>query len=78
VAGSLIVFALSVSSFVTPALLGGPWVKVVAYLAWEQSLVVLDWPFAAAIAVILLVLTAVVMYAYNRLVERGWFAGVFQ
>ena len=29
-------------------------------------------------AVILLVLTAVVMYAYNRLVERGWFAGVFQ
>jgi putative spermidine/putrescine transport system permease protein len=78
VAGSLIVFALSVSSFVTPALLGGPWVKVVAYLAWEQSLVVLDWPFAAAIAVILFVLTAVVMYAYNRLVERGWFAGVFQ
>ena len=78
VAGSLIVFALSVSSFVTPALLGGPWVKVVAYLAWEQNLVVLDWPFAAAISVILLVLTAFVMYAYSRLVERGWFAGVFQ
>ena len=78
VAGSLIVFALSVSSFVTPALLGGPWVKVVAYLAWEQNLVVLDWPFAAAISVILLALTALVMYAYNRLVERGWFAGVFQ
>ena len=65
-------------SFVTPALLGGPWVKVVAYLAWEQNHVVLDWPFAAAISVILLVLTAFVMYAYSRLVERGWFAGVFQ
>jgi putative spermidine/putrescine transport system permease protein len=78
VAGSLIVFALSVSSFVTPALLGGPWVKVVAYLAWEQNLVVLDWSFAAAIAVILLAVTAAIMYAYNRLVERGWFAGVFQ
>ena len=78
VAGSLIVFALSVSSFVTPALLGGPWVKVVAYLAWEQNLVVLDWAFAAAISVILLVLTGVTMYAYNRLVERTWFAGVFQ
>ena len=78
VAGSLIVFALSVSSFVTPALLGGPWVKVVAYLAWEQNLIVLDWSFAAAIAVILLAVTAFIMYAYSRLVERGWFAGVFQ
>jgi hypothetical protein len=41
-------------------------------------ILVLDWPFAAAISVILLGLTAFVMYAYNRLVERGWFAGVFQ
>lgn len=78
VAGSLIVFALSVSSFVTPTLLGGPWVKVVAYLAWEQNLIVLDWGFAAAIAVILLVVTALVMLCYNQLVERRWFAGVFQ
>jgi putative spermidine/putrescine transport system permease protein len=78
VAGSLIVFALSVSSFVTPTLLGGPWVKVVAYLAWEQNLVVLDWGFAAAISVILLVVTALVMLVYNQLVERSWFAGVFQ
>jgi putative spermidine/putrescine transport system permease protein len=78
VAGSLIVFALSVSSFVTPALLGGPWVRVVAYLVWEQNLIVLDWGFAAAIAVILLGVTALIMAAYNRLVERTWFAGVFQ
>lgn len=77
-AGSLIVFALGVSSFVTPALLGGPWVKVVAYLVWEQNLIVLDWGFAAAIAVILLGVTALIMVAYNRLVERTWFAGVFQ
>jgi putative spermidine/putrescine transport system permease protein len=78
VAGSLIVFALAVSSFVTPTLLGGPWVKVVAYLVWEQNLVVLDWGFAAAIAVILLVVTGLVMLVYNQLVERRWFAGVFQ
>jgi putative spermidine/putrescine transport system permease protein len=78
VAGSLIVFALSVSSFVTPSLLGGPWVKVAAYLAWEQNVTVLDWPFAAAISVILLLLTALIMVISNRLVERTWFAGVFQ
>ena len=78
VAGSLIVFALSVSSFVTPTILGGPWVKVMAYLVWEQHVVILDWPFAAAISVILLGVTAFIMIAYNRLVERKWFAGVFQ
>jgi ABC-type spermidine/putrescine transport system permease subunit I len=39
---------------------------------------VLDWPFAAAISVILLLLTALIMATSNWLVERSWFAGVFQ
>jgi putative spermidine/putrescine transport system permease protein len=65
VAGSLIVFGLCVSSFVTPALLGGPWVKVAGYLVWEQALQVLDWSFAAAISAILLLLTASIMYGYK-------------
>lgn len=78
VAGSLIIFALSVSSFVTPTILGGSWVKVVAFLIWEQNLMVLDWPFAASISVVLLLVTGVAMFAYNRLVERRWFVGVFQ
>ncbi len=79
IAGSLIVFALSVSSFVTPALLGGARVKVAAYLVWEQTLQLLDWGFASAIATILLIVTAIIMYAYKRFAERSWFAGgVFQ
>lgn len=78
VAGTLIVFALCMSSFVTPGLLGGPWVKMMAFLAWEQAVQVLDWPFAAAISVILLAVTALIMAVSNRLVERGLFVGVFQ
>jgi putative spermidine/putrescine transport system permease protein len=78
IAGTLIVFALSMSSFVTPGLLGGPWVKVMAFLAWEQAVLVLDWPFAAAISVILLAVTGLIMLVSNRLVERGLFVGVFQ
>jgi putative spermidine/putrescine transport system permease protein len=77
VAGSLIVFALCVSSFVTPMLLGGPWVKVVGYLVWEQALQVLDWSFAAAIATILLVLTAIIMYGYKFASERGSLRNVY-
>jgi putative spermidine/putrescine transport system permease protein len=76
--GSLIVFALSTSAFVTPTLLGGPWVKVVAYLAWEQNSTVLDWPFAGAISIILLAITVLIITVSNRLVERRWFAGSFQ
>lgn len=77
IAGSLIVFALCASSFVTPMLLGGPWVKVAGYLVWEQSLQVLDWSFAAAIATILLVLTAIVMYGYKFAGERGALRNVY-
>jgi putative spermidine/putrescine transport system permease protein len=76
-AGSFIIFALCVSSFVTPTLLGGPWVKMMAFLAWQQQIHLLDWPFGAAITVILLVTTGLIMVVYNRLIERWWFAGVF-
>jgi putative spermidine/putrescine transport system permease protein len=76
-AGSLIVFALSVSSFVTPMFLGGSWVKVVAYLIWEQNMVLIDWPFGAAIAVILLLVTGLIVFVSSRLLERHLFAGVF-
>lgn len=76
-AGSLIVFALSISAFVTPMFLGGAWVKVVAYNIWEQNMVLIDWPFGAAISVVLLVVTASIMIGYNRLMERRLFAGVF-
>jgi putative spermidine/putrescine transport system permease protein len=77
VAGSLIVFALSISSFVTPMFLGGSWVKVVAYHIWEQNMILIDWPFGAAMAVILLVVTGSIMLGYNRVVEKRLFAGVF-
>ena len=76
--GSFIVFALSVSSFVTPTLLGGVWVKMMAFLAWQQTTHLLDWPFGAAITVILLLTTGVLMLGYSRLMERWWFAGVFR
>lgn len=75
--GCFIIFALSVSSFVTPTLLGGVWVKMMAFMAWQQQIHLLDWPFGAAITVVLLAATCLIMFVYNRLAERWWFAGVF-
>ena len=78
VAGSVVVFTLSMSAFVTPAILGGTRVRVVAYLIYEEFLFSLDWPFGAALALLLVLVTTVVVVAYNRWIERGRWAEVFR
>ena len=67
VAGSLLVFTLSASSFVTPNLLGGPRVQVLAASIWRTVTQTLDWPFAAAQAVILFVGVLLILIPYIRL-----------
>jgi putative spermidine/putrescine transport system permease protein len=78
VAGSVVVFTLSMSAFVTPAILGGTRVRVVAYLIYEQFLLSLNWPFGAALALLLVLITLVVVLVYNRWIERGRWAEVFR
>jgi putative spermidine/putrescine transport system permease protein len=55
VAGSLLVFALAISSFVTPALVGGPRLPFLAGGIFEAATATLDWPLAAAQSTLLLV-----------------------
>lgn len=78
VAGSVVVFTLSMSAFVTPAILGGTRVRVVAYLIYEEFLLSLNWPFGAALALLLVLITMVVVLGYNRWLERGRWAEVFR
>lgn len=68
--GCTLVFSLTASSFVTPALLGGNFAKMLGTLVEEQILVVFDWPFGAAIATLLTVLVMAVNLASVWLVER--------
>jgi putative spermidine/putrescine transport system permease protein len=77
-AGCLIVFTLSTSAFITPALLGGPRVKVMASLAYQQTLLLSDWPYGGAIAFILLAVTGAAVLVYLRLLESGRFGVVFR
>ncbi|MDQ7774986.1 MAG: ABC transporter permease [Paracoccus aminovorans] len=56
VSSLLIAFTMAASAYATPALLGGAGFKVMATLVYEQVLVYIDWPFAAVIANVLLVL----------------------
>ncbi len=77
-AGSLIVFTLSSSAFITPALLGGARVKVMSYLAYQQTLLLSDWPYGGAIAFVLVALTALCVLGGLRLLESGRFGVVFR
>jgi putative spermidine/putrescine transport system permease protein len=71
VAGSLIVFSLAMSAYVTPAVLSGGRLKVVPMLIYEQYISVFDWGFGAAMAMILLALTLAITAFYTRLLRSA-------
>lgn len=65
--GATLVFALSVSSFITPRLVGGVQLPVLAGTIYVDSTVGLDWPFAAAQSVLLFAGVVLVIAATLRL-----------
>lgn len=69
VSGSLLVFALSISSFITPALVGGVRLPMLASSIYQQALTTMDWPFAAAQAMILLIAVLLVIVPYTMLAK---------
>lgn len=68
-AGTLLVFSLSVGAFATPTLIGGARAQLLAVTIQEQTLELHDWPFAAAIATILLVIAVSTALIYSRLTQ---------
>lgn len=77
VSGVLIVFSLAASSFVTPSLLGGSNYKVLSVMVYQQALVLQNWPFAAALAIALVMLVFLVLLAQRRAIEGGKYRIVF-
>lgn len=67
-AGSVLVFTLSVSAYVTPALLGGAGYRVIPTFVAQQMLVLLNWPLGSAISVVLVLVTLAAVAAYQALV----------
>lgn len=71
IAGSLIVFTLSVSAYVTPSILSGGKKVVMSMLIFQQYASVFDFNFGATLAVALLMTTIVLVIGYLFVVERG-------
>jgi putative spermidine/putrescine transport system permease protein len=55
VAGATLVFASSVTAFISQSVIGGGRLVFLPSVIWQQSMVVYNWPFAAVAAVTLLV-----------------------
>ncbi|CAL75965.1 putative ABC spermidine/putrescine transporter permease protein [Bradyrhizobium sp. ORS 278] len=65
-AGSLLVFALAISAYVTPILLGGFQIMTLPILIYQQISANFNVGFAAALGMVLLVISLVLVIAYNH------------
>jgi putative spermidine/putrescine transport system permease protein len=69
-AGSLLVFALAISAYVTPVLLGGSSVLTLPMLIYQQVSASFNLGFAGALGVVLLAVSLVLVIAYNAVLGR--------
>jgi putative spermidine/putrescine transport system permease protein len=69
-AGSLLVFALAISAYVTPILMGGFQIMTLPMLIYQQIASSFNVGFAAALGMVLLVISLVLVIAYNRILGR--------
>jgi putative spermidine/putrescine transport system permease protein len=74
--GTVLTFALSMSAYVTPLMLGSPSSSMISQVAAEQLLTQLNFPFGAAIIVTLTALTFIVVAIYATLLRKVFRADV--
>lgn len=71
ISGCLLVFAITVSSFVTPSIIGGGQIMYMPTLIYQQGVVLLNGPFAAAVSAILLAMVLIIVFGLSALGQRS-------
>jgi len=72
---ALMVFVTAIGFFITPTLLGGRHDTMITQLIIDQVMQSLNWGFAGAISVLLLVVVLAVFVIYDRLIGLSTMAG---
>jgi putrescine transport system permease protein len=67
IAGALLVFIPCVGEFVIPELLGGPQTLMIGRVLWDEFFSNNDWPMAASVAVVMVLLIVVPLAYFNKL-----------
>lgn len=75
--GCVLVFVPSLALFFMADLMGGPSDLVIGNLVHDQLLKSRDWPFAAALSVVLLAITCLIMFIYRKLGGKSSDMAVF-
>lgn len=70
-AGAVFVFVLSIGNFITPDLLGGGRIQMVGNLIYDQFLSARDWPFGAALSLILIFIMMTLLFLQAVAVNRA-------
>ena len=68
--GALIVFSLTMAAFVIPFLIGGGRVVVIPLQIYQSTLQLFDWPGAAAMSILLFLLTLLCAWGLTALGQR--------
>ncbi|MES2877922.1 MAG: ABC transporter permease subunit [Pseudomonadota bacterium] len=66
VAGAMLVFIPCVGEFVIPELLGGPQTLMIGRVLWDEFFSNNDWPMAATVAVVMVLLIIVPLALFNK------------
>lgn len=69
--GAVFVFVLSIGNFVTPALLGGGQFQMIGNVVYAQFLTANDWPFGAALSMVLIAIMMLLLFLQTLASERG-------
>jgi putative spermidine/putrescine transport system permease protein len=70
--GCILVFVLAISAYVTPALIGGGRVKTMAVTVVDALVDAFQWPFGAALALILAIVGTLAVLLFARMTAPRW------
>jgi putative spermidine/putrescine transport system permease protein len=71
ITGAILVFTVSMTAFVTPKLLGGPRIKLMSTMVYQEVQVTFNWSMASAISFILLATILLILLLSNILTKKS-------